>query len=58
MASVGPAWSAEALGKFNWTADARKDMLHVDDKSWTPEKPVRLAVGKHKLTFLVPQPPV
>lgn len=34
--------------------DAGRHMLHVDDKSWRGAGPVRLTVGGHKLTFLVP----
>jgi diacylglycerol kinase family enzyme len=34
--------------------DAGRHMLHVDDKSWRRAGPVRLTVGGHKLTFLVP----
>jgi diacylglycerol kinase family enzyme len=34
--------------------DAGRHMLHLDDKSWRDAGPVRLTLGKHKLTFLVP----
>jgi hypothetical protein len=34
--------------------DAGSHTLHVDDKSWRGAGPVRLSVGRHKLTFLVP----
>ena len=34
--------------------DVGEHQLHLDDKSWDVEGPVRLSVGKHKLTFLVP----
>jgi diacylglycerol kinase family enzyme len=34
--------------------DAGKHLLHLDDKSWRGAGPVRLTVGKRKLTFLVP----
>jgi hypothetical protein len=34
--------------------DAGKHLLHLDDKSWESPGPVRLRVGRHKLTFLVP----
>ena len=34
--------------------DVGRHVLHLDDKEWDVEGPVRLTVGGHKLTFLVP----